>query len=194
MDGGSTSTRILWSSDELSSAERFVGRATAGGWQLEGLVVLPVDGAPAAIRYEVELDTGWRTQRAEVAVDDGTLRTITFSADGDGHWDVRGAPVEPLDGCIDVDLGFTPATNTLQIRRLGLEVGESRSLPVAWLRFPELTVEPLTQTYTRLGADRWRYASGEFVAELVVDADGYVLRYGDDLWRAVAHRALSGDA
>jgi hypothetical protein len=194
MDGGSTSTRILWRSDELSSAERFVGRATAGGWQLEGLVVLPVDGAPAAIRYEVELDTGWRTQRAEVAVDDGTLRTITFSADGDGHWDVRGAPVEPLDGCIDVDLGFTPATNTLQIRRLGLEVGESRSLPVAWLRFPELTVEPLTQTYTRLGADRWRYASGEFVAELVVDADGYVLRYGDDLWRAVAHRALSGDA
>jgi|SRR5690242_4309892 uncharacterized protein len=189
MDGRRTSTRILWHSDELSSAERFVGRATAGGWQLEGLVVLPVDGEPAAIRYEVELDPGWRTRRAEVAIDDGTLRTITFSADGDGHWDVRGASLEPLDGCIDVDLGFTPATNTLQIRRLGLEMGESRSLPVAWLRFPELTVEPLIQTYTRLGPDRWRYASGEFVAELVVDAEGYVLRYGDDLWRAVAHRS-----
>jgi hypothetical protein len=194
MDGGFPSTRILWLSDELSSAERFVGRATGGGRQLEGLVVLPVDGGPAAIRYEVELDAGWRTRRAEVVIDDGTLRTITFSADGDGHWDVRGAPSEPLDGCIDVDLGFTPATNTLQIRRLGLEVGESRSLPVAWLRFPELTVEPLIQTYTRLGPDRWRYASGEFVAELVVDADGYVVRYGDDLWRAVARRALSGDA
>jgi hypothetical protein len=60
-------------------------------------------------------------------------------------------------------------------------------LPVAWLSFPELTVAPLTQTYTRLGPDRWRFESDDFRADLVVDSDGFVLRYGDDLWTAVVH-------
>jgi uncharacterized protein len=59
---------------------------------------------------------------------------------------------------------------------------------VAWLAFPELTLQPLRQTYTRLADDRWQYASDGFSAELAVDAGGYVLRYGDDLWKAVAHR------
>ena len=186
MNDGFTATRILWRSDQLESAERFTGRATANGWRLAGLVILPIGAEPAEIRYGVGLDPGWRTRRAEVTIDHNAgRRTITFAADGEGGWKVDGASTEPLDGCIDVDLGFTPATNTLPIRRLGLEVGESRSLPVAWLAFPELTVRPLTQTYTRLGPDRWRYGSGEFTAELVVDPDGYVLRYGDDLWRAV---------
>ena len=190
MNGGVTSTRILWRSDELESVERFTGRATADGWRLEGLVVLPIEGEPAEIRYRVDLDPAWRTRRAEVAINQqGGGRTITLAADGEGGWAVEGAPAEPLEGCIDVDLGFTPATNTLQIRRLGLGVGATRSLPVAWLAFPELTVEPLTQTYTRLGPHRWRYGSGAFTAELLVDGDGYVLRYGDNLWRAVAHRS-----
>lgn len=187
MNDGYTATRILWRSDELDSAERFVGRETDDGWRLQGVVVLPIGGEPAEVRYGVDLDPGWRTRRAEVVIDDDAgRRTITLEADGEGGWEVEGAPAEPLDGCIDVDFGFTPATNTLQIRRLGLAVGESRSLPVAWLAFPELTVQPLTQTYTHLGPDRWSYGDDQFTAELLVDGDGYVLRY-DDLWRAVAH-------
>lgn len=185
-------TRILWRSDEDGSAERFVGRATAEGWRLEGVVVLPIEGEPSEIRYHVELDPGWRTRQAEVAIDaHARHRTITFVADGDGGWTVDGGHAATLDGCIDVDFGFTPATNTLQVRRLGLEVGESRTLPVAWLSFPALTVQPLVQTYTRLDADRWRYGDEDFTAELVVDPDGYVLRYGDDIWQATAHRSGS---
>jgi hypothetical protein len=189
VNDGVTSTRILWRSDELESVERFTGRAWRGGWRLQGLVVLPIDGEPAEIRYGVDLDSGWRTRHAEIAIDHhGGGRAIRFAADGAGGWTVDGATAEPLDGCLDLDLGFTPATNTLQIRRLGLKVGERRSLPVAWLSFPELIVQPLTETYTHLGSARWRYQSDDFSAELVVDPDGYVLRYGDDLWRAVAHQ------
>ena len=36
-----------------------------------------------------------------------------------------------LDGCPDVDFGWTPATNTVPIRRLGLEVGETASITAA---------------------------------------------------------------
>jgi uncharacterized protein len=189
-EGVTPITRILWRSDDDGSAERFSARATADGWRLEGVVVLPIEDEPAEIRYHVELDPGWQTRQAEVAVDvHAEHRTITFVAHRDRGWTVDGTHAEPLDGCIDVDFGFTPATNTLQIRRLGLEVGESRTLPVAWLSFPALTVQPLVQTYTRLDTDRWRYGDEDFTAELVVDPNGYVLRYGNNVWQATAHRS-----
>lgn len=184
-------TRIQWRSAELDSAERFTGRRTAEGWRLDGLVVLPVGGEPSRIAYRVETDPAWRTRRVEVAVgSEGGDRRITFEATPAGGWTVDGGPVPELDGCVDVDLGFTPATNTLSIRRLAgtLALGETRELAVAWLPFPELVARRNVQSYTWLGGDRWLYRSDEFEAELVVDPDGYVLRYGDDLWSAVAHR------
>jgi len=190
MNDVTTSTRILWRSDEFNSAERFTAGPTTGGWRLEGCVVVPVDGEPSDIQYHVDLDAEWRTRRAVIEIHTAAgTRTINLAADGEGQWDVQGAPSQPLDGCIDIDLGFSPATNTLQIRRLGLEVGEQHTLPVAWLSFPELELQPLEQTYTRLGPTRWRYASGTYSAELDVDPNGFVLRYGDEaLWTAVAHR------
>ena len=88
-----------------------------------------------------------------------------------------------------MDLGFTPATNTLPLRRLGLAVGESAAVRSAWLRFPELRHEPLEQTYTREAARTFRYRAivdGEpFVARLDIDAFGRVTRY-EGLWEMEA--------
>ena len=42
------------------------------------------------------------------------------------------------------------------------------------MRFPSLAVEKTKQTYTRLDEFTYRYASGTFEAELVVDEDGLV--------------------
>jgi hypothetical protein len=50
--------------------------------------------------------------------------------------------------------------------------------------FPSLDVERGRQTYTRTGPLRWRYASGDFTADLEVGDDGLVERYGD-YWEAV---------
>lgn len=188
--------RILWRSAELNSAERFTGAPTPDGWRLDGLVVLPVDDEPAQVSYRVEVDLKWRTRQADVVIDRrGQTRRVTFEADGEGAWTVDGAPVDALAGCVDIDLGCTPATNTLSIRRLteatgtsAIAMGETRSFPVAWLSFPGLVVQRNEQSYTRLAPDRWWFRSGDFSAELVVDANGYVLRYADDLWTAVLHR------
>jgi hypothetical protein len=55
----------------------------------------------------------------------------------------------------------------------------------AWLRFPELRLEPLDQTYTREGLQRFRYhalVDGEpFLARLDTDEYGRVVRY-EGLW------------
>jgi uncharacterized protein len=192
----SPTTRILWRSDELGTAERFTGARTPDGWRLDGLVVLPIDHEPAQVTYRVEVDSRWRTRRAEVTIErHGEARRVTFEADGAGAWTVDGAPADALAGSLDVDLGFTPATNTLTIRRLTdttasdpVALGETRTVSVAWMPFPELDVRPNEQSYTRLAPDRWLYHSGDFTAEIAVDPDGYVLRYGDDMWTAVLHR------
>lgn len=100
-----------------------------------------------------------------------------------GLWLVNGAPEPRLTHCQDVDIGVTPATNTLPIRRLCLPVGASQTLSTAWVRFPDLTVESLTQRYTRLAADVYRYESlhSGFQATLRVDEQGIVQSYSG-LW------------
>ena len=46
-------------------------------------------------------------------------------------------------------------------------------------RFPELTVVKADQKYTRLDEFTYRYASGDFEAELTVDDEGLVAAYAD---------------
>ena len=57
-----------------------------------------------------------------------------------GAWTLNGAAARGLKGCTDVDLGCSPSTNTLQIRRLRLAVGAEDTIKAAWVRFPELDV------------------------------------------------------
>jgi hypothetical protein len=75
----------------------------------------------------------------------------------------------------------TPFCNTLPIRRLANEAAPSLTLDTAYIDGPALTVTRSRQRYDRLAADRFRYvdlgvAEG-FVADLVVDREGLVLRY-----------------
>ena len=73
----------------------------------------------------------------------------------------------------------------MAIRRLQLAVGErSGPLTMAWVRFPELTVEPLAQKYERLEERRYRYTSrdGAFRADLTVDDDDLVIDY-EGVWK-----------
>lgn len=59
-----------------------------------GTITLPYDGAPVRIDYTFTTDAGWATRT------------------------VNSRPRPDLDGCIDVDLGWTPATNDLPLRRI----------------------------------------------------------------------------
>jgi uncharacterized protein len=176
-----------------------------GDWQLDGraAVLLGTDLVDAG--YDVKLDRSFATRTAMVrGVVDGEWRSVHLAA-ADGRWRLASFAVRPdrtelparpegdpavhvpeLDGCIDVDIGFTPSTNTLPIRRLRLDVGRSADVDAAWVRFPELTVERLPQRYTRLAENRYRYESrdGDFTAELVVDDAGLVMTY-EGLWERV---------
>ena len=97
-----------------------------------------------------------------------------------GQWQLNGKAIKAVDGCVDIDLNFSPCTNLLPIRRLDLAVGAKASVRAAWLRFPGFALEPLEQTYTRLDENHYRYESGggRFVADVSVDQIGMVIDYG----------------
>ena len=132
----------------------------------------------------------WLTRRVSVRLERGSdpPRELAIEADGLGRWMVDGKERSDLYGCTDVDIGVTPSTNTLPIRRLAeMAAGEAEQVRAAWVRFPELTVQVLDQVYNRLGIDRWLYRSGnDFQAELLVDELGVVIAYGEDHWQTVA--------
>jgi uncharacterized protein len=176
---------ILWQGLIAPSMERFIVSATSGGFEFSGLILQAHGDAPHVVRYVIQVDDSWRTRSVEVELEDGGRREIKLTSDGGGHWSRDGQTIGELDGCVDVDLEWSPSTNTLPIRRLGLEVEESRAVTAAWLRFPSLQVQRLDQSYERLAERRYRYRSGRFTADLATDDDGLVLEYGVN-WNAVA--------
>jgi len=153
---------------------------TAEGWLLKGTVVgVLKDQRPLLASYEIQCDENWLTHRVQV---DRTLgndvKTLSLSVEKRGVWRSTGQELREIQGCDDVDLAVTPATNTLAIRRLSLQVRGSESVIAAWVKFPELTVQPLSQRYTRVAQNTYRYESNTgFSAEIVVDDLGLVTTY-----------------
>jgi uncharacterized protein len=178
---------VLWHCSLLASSEYASLRADGDLFRLHGVVVLPRGDRPCHIDYDIAVNRHWLplSARATVTTPERVQET-SLTSDGAGLWTLNGEPASSLDGCQDVDLGWTPATNTIPIRRLDLPVGEHATITACWVRFPELDVVRSDQHYERLALDRWRYRSGAYDFELATDtATGLVLAYGEDLWQAV---------
>jgi uncharacterized protein len=181
--------RILWQRLDTPGLEWCEIRRTPDGTQVDGVAIVAEAGTPYRIEYAIEVDSAGRTRRAVVRPRGTRKDALELRAGEGGRWLVNGAATPRLDGCIDVDLGFSPMTNSLPIWRLGLAAGESRGIRAAWVRFPEFKVEALRQTYERTGEATYVYRSDGFEARLRVDQDGIVEEYGT-YWRAVARERV----
>jgi uncharacterized protein len=156
------------------------------GWRLTGTAVFEHEGQPCCLEYRVECRPDWTTRAASVRGSvAGSAVNVAIEADEARRWRLDGVEVPEVEGCVDVDLNFSPATNLLPIRRLGLDVGEEGAVRAAWLRFPTFVLEPLEQLYHRVGDALYRYesAGGRFAAELEGDEEGFVTRYAG-IWEA----------
>jgi len=173
--------RVTWRrTDGVPTDEHCTISTRDAGLSLVGTVLGAEGGLPVRIEYRVLADGAGLTTAAHIRYYRGfAQRQLSLARDARGKWTVNGSPAPGLRGCTDVDLGCTPSTNTLPIRRLRLGIGRSQTVRAAWVRFPELAVERADQTYARLDEFTYRYTSGAFGAELVVDDEGVVARYGE---------------
>jgi uncharacterized protein len=179
---------LLWQCLDVAGHDCVTLKSEDDGWRLEGCAVRMENGIPCRLSYRVACDSSWRTRRALIAGAVGSREVeMDIRNTSGGEWTVNGQACAALAGCTDIDLGFTPATNLLPIRRLALAVGRGAVVSAAWLRFPELEFSVLDQHYQRTGADSYRYSSADgcFQTELRVQADGLVVEY-PGLWRVVS--------
>ena len=191
---------VLWQRIVSPGSEWCALAREPDGWRLHGIVLAEEAAEPVVVHYAVALGADWSTRAVEIVMRLGATaepRTLKLSVGAEQRWQTERKPMpdpaaspddlEALHGLIDVDLGFSPVTNTLPIRRLDPAIGEAVAVTAAWVRFPELTIEPLPQRYIRLAERRYRYesAGGAFVTEIEVDDLGLVTTY-EGGWRRIA--------
>ena len=179
-----TIATILWKRLDTPGHEacRLVRRQQ--GWQLEGDASFVYEGDQCNLSYEVQCDETWRTLSAHVA---GLVRSVELNCRvqrmNDGTWFLNEVTQPNASGCVDLDLGFTPATNLIAVRRLNLAIGQERGAPAAYLSFPEFKLELLEQHYHRTHRTKYAYRAPSFgyFAVLEVSDIGFITSY-PGLW------------
>lgn len=136
--------------------------------------------------YDLVTDDSGATKRLSLTVTMAEReRQLNIARDEENMWLVQDKQNQtmraPHDGALDVDVIFSPFFNALPIRRTGLyKKGQAISLPVVYVRVPELTVETVTIDYS---SDASNPGAGiklkSPVAEttITVDDDGFILDY-----------------
>ena len=178
--------QILWRRMDSPGHEACRVSSRKTEWQLMGTAVFSHNHQTCRLDYSVICDAGWNTLSGRVSGWLGdTAIDIEIAVDADHRWKLNGVERPAVRGCTDFDLNFSPSTNLLPIRRLNLDIGQEAEVKAAWLRFPSFELEPLFQVYRRLSESTFRYesGSGSFVADLEVDAVGFVTNR-PGLWQA----------
>lgn len=184
----SSNVTVVWQRlHDEASFEHLRLIQTDDGWSLRGKVIAAEEGFPLFVDYRVDCDAEWMTQSCIIEQEFKAHRRRVIISRCRDIWVVDGAPAEALTGCTDIDLGISPSTNTLPIRRLNLAAGQNADIHAAWVKFPALEIAAAEQRYERLGESRYAYLSltSGFRAELETDGLGLVLDYGN-IWKRIA--------
>jgi hypothetical protein len=184
-------TMLTWQADDGHGLEGTRFHLGAGGaFRALGRMVRVHPDGDFTASYRLVVGADGAMERLSVTSATATReRHLTINRTGDGFWLLdRGSGVggvrDDFDGAVDVDLAYSPMLNTVPIRRLGLHrAAAEHSLPMVFVSLPTLEVSQVTQTYRTVSAlddsghalveFRW----DDFVAELVVDAEGVVSSY-----------------
>jgi hypothetical protein len=187
---------LIWSGADGWRAEVASVTFTPSGIGAMGTQI-GVDPVPYRLDYRLEAPERFVTRWLEVeAAGEGWSRRIDLRHDGSGGWtcDVRseghvdlapaGGPADALSEALDCDLGLSPLTNLMPVRRHSLhERPGTVDLLMAWISVPDLGVHASPQRYehVRRGVVRYvdRGTHEGFEAELELDADGVVVSYPD---------------
>lgn len=155
------------------------------GWLLHGTTVFRHKAGPARINYAVEIDTTWQSRRGIVQGWLANRRVDHVIERATDSWWLDGRPIG-LAHLVDLDFGFTPATNLQQLRRAALQPGEIIDMSVAWFDLDETSLTDLPQHYECLDASTYRYASpsGPYEAVLEIAPNGFTRVY-PELWQMV---------
>ena len=155
---------------------------TQTGYELFGQATFLDARGPTTLRYVLDLAPDWVTREGRLTgfIGERTIDThIVRTPDG---WTLDGKTFGMAE-VLDLDLGFSPATNMLQLSRVKLDIGETAEFDVAWLEAGDEALTRLFQRYRRINQTDYDYHSpqGDYRATIVLAASGFAAVY-PGLW------------
>ncbi|WP_181064384.1 putative glycolipid-binding domain-containing protein [Pseudoclavibacter sp. AY1F1] len=163
--------------EAASVVENAVGAITANS-RISAPAAADSSSGQPHLEYLLETDPVLRTRLVSLRRP-VTGESLTLTSNGRGDWRVGDHAAPELSGALDVDIRATPLTNTLPMRRLGLEVGEDREISVAYIDTDTFAVFLDRQRYRRLGRTRYLFQAvdGSFEREITTDEQSFVTSY-----------------
>jgi hypothetical protein len=178
---------MLWR--RLDAFGHDAGRVERRGlqWRICGVAAFRHASGPASVEYGLFVDRDWRASQGRVTGAIGDRQIDIHVARGEYGWRVNDTPVDGLAHLVDLDFGFTPATNYTQLQRVALPLGVPTALSVAWLDLDASGLTELQQVYERRSETELRYAAPAFAYEATLELapNGFLRRY-PGLWEEEA--------
>lgn len=163
-------------------------RIVEGGWRLAGTAVFLDGRRTCTLDYRLDCDPRWRAIGGSVVgrLPEGPV-DLHLRRVGTGAWLCNGRALELALPCVDLDFGFTPASNLAALRRLRLAQGRQAQTVALWLDLPAAELKPLVQCYQRTGPRTYAYAAPAigYSGTLTVDAGSGIAEY-PGLFRRIA--------
>jgi hypothetical protein len=147
-------------------------------WENEGWTATGEVGREK-VHYVVRLSPLWQV-RQMLLFRDMEEPDLWLATDGSGRWgEMNGVHRTELDGCRDLDLGCTPFTLMLPVRRLPVDVGDEFEVPVIDVDVNTLAVARSTRSFTRVSERGWMYREGSTATARGITVDEYGLVLDD---------------
>lgn len=176
----------LWKRLDTPGHDAALFSQDCGDLRLEGIARFVHDGADVNISYQIQTEADGATRSAVIESTIDGSRTRHVIARGDDGWWLDGRAMG-LPHLRHLDLGFTPATNMLQLRCEAPPINRTARFSVAWFDIGEDELVELPQIYRRTGSRHYEYRSPrhDFSGLLELGDDGFVHDY-PGLWRREA--------
>src|SRR5690242_19089013 len=162
------SVRVQLSGKRIKAYGRIVAAATASHPAFSASYDLVTDETGATKRLSLTLTLAERERQLSIARDEENMWLVQ------DHTQTKRSGYA---GALDVDVIFSPFFNALPIRRTDLYLNkESVTLPVVYVRLPELSVEAATISYTSTSSGI-ELRSPVAETTITVDSNGFILDY-----------------
>jgi len=163
------SVRVQLSGNRIKAYGRIVAAATPSHPAFSASYDLVTDEAGGTKRLSLTVTLAERERQLSIARDEENMWLVQHHT-GESK---RAA----YDGALDIDVIFSPFFNALPIRRTGLyQRSDSVSVPVVYVRLPELSVEPAVISYSS-APDGIKLHSPVAETTIRVDDEGFILDY-----------------
>lgn len=180
---------LLWTGREYYSLENCLATIADDGLEITSTIIGLYREKMYQVDYRIKTNKNGATIFAGIhSRHNNQMQRIRLEGDGQGRWMYNGRRADNFDGCLDVDIPLTPFTNTLPIRRLQLNEGQSQQIRIIYCDILQQQIKSVSQKYTRLADEQYRYQNvpNDFEATIKVDEFGLVIDYPQLFVRSAA--------